>query len=581
MGFRFSDYVALIQQLLAGREHIVDSLEHELFSSRGKGNARNGDRESVGDGFDTCIFESPTLSRDLSRLKGRLAASHVADGFVPVRDDRYARELDPVELVLRACHYWDHDRWPGRAGRIAYTHYLYAVFMLRQLEYLSLRIWDDGNDAASAHLGEVQRLLDRLGSSFVRDARWLVQTAQGPLTGQLRPYFATASKISESLSEADRLEVMKAGVVLAGGHLRSQLRHRSRDTRRSFDDPVILSMTRSSSSMDLALLIGDLIPLLSAYSDACARQDARQRMTLADAILQGLSADPELLLTRIDLLAPSVMVEDLFVERTETGRMSYTAMGEAHRKRVTTFATLIAGTVESLRQDSLARDPARAPYSPLGIVYGFCGDLFSNMVLSTLRSAGSPNLSIEDMFASIDRLDEKGLRAREWERLPKGEAERNPFEHSTGFAAQIFTRMAAALDARRASGNKLNASEFATSCLRVVPRGVDVDALSGNVVPAGVVSAQKHCLTTDVARASATGATAFPKSRLLADRAEGRFLASAMSEGEWFAVSKAALTMCAREGRDALITDVPSGVIDVLRLTCPEHLVVIDGSSSS
>ena len=63
-------------------------------------------------------------------------------------------------------------------------------------------------------------------------------------------------------------------------------------------------------------------------------------------------------------------------------------------------------------------------------------------------------------------------------------------------------------------------------------------------------------------------------SRLSADSAEGRFLASVESDGAWFGVSKVPLTLCTSQGKDALITDVPSGVIDVLRLTCSELLVL-------
>ena len=97
-------------------------------------------------------------SRDLQRLflriarfrgifpvfRGSWTAAHLADGFEPARQDGYSRDLDPVELVLRACHHWDSTRWPGTNGRLVYTQSLYAVFMLRQLEQLSLRIWDDG-----------------------------------------------------------------------------------------------------------------------------------------------------------------------------------------------------------------------------------------------------------------------------------------------------------------------------------------------------------------------------------------------------------------------------------------------------
>jgi hypothetical protein len=603
MGFPpFAEYVAFMDRLLAGRRDIVDALERQLFSSRGKAYARSGDRESVGDIVDACFFGTPTHARDLSRLNAQLIAAHRADGYEPFQDG-YSRDLDPVELVLRGCHYWDHDRWPGRNGRLLYAHALFTAFILRKLEQLSLRVWDpsttlgaspstalgttDGNEDAAERLQQVQRLLDALNRDespstvpLVRDARWLIQTAQGPLTTHLKPYFITADKVSGSFSVDDRLEIHKAGVVLAGGHLRSQLRHRSWQTGRPFDDPLVVAMTRSSSSMDIALLVSDLVPLLHAYLEACARLDGRERTRLADAILQSLSADPELLLTRLDLLAPSTLIEDLFVDRNGTGPASYTTMGEAHRDRVANYVELIGRAAESLQQDSLAFHPARAPYSPLGIVYGFCADLFSNMVLSTLRSPTSPNLTLEDMFVSSDRLEEKHARANEWDRLPKCEGERAPFEHSTEWATQIFERMSAALDARAARPAEPNASQFGKSQLYVVPRGVDVDSIADGLMPPGIVSAQEHCLTSDIARARATGATALPAGKIAADRAEGRFLASLLSEGEWFGVSKVPLTLFMSQGKDALLADVPSAVIDVLRMTCPELVVVISPLST-
>ena len=80
--------------------------------------------------------------------------------------------------------------------------------------------------------------------------------------------------------------------MLAGGHLRSQLRHLSWHTGWAFDDPRLLALTRSSNSMDMALLVRDLVPLLEAYSAACVREDSKERLTLADAILQGCPAIP-------------------------------------------------------------------------------------------------------------------------------------------------------------------------------------------------------------------------------------------------------------------------------------------------
>ena len=594
MGFPFSDHIALLEQFLSGRQGIAESLERQLFGARGKASAHNGDRESIADVFNACFLEAPAISQPLSRLHGQLDAAHRADGFEPARQDGYARELDPVELVLRACHHWDSTRWPGTNGRLVYTQSLYAVFILRQLEHLSLRIWDEDPDGPSpivdrassiVRLHHVQRLLDLLNAGNqsrqvfrpVRDARWLIQTAQGPLTRHVKPYFIKASHVSAS-SEDVRLEIHRAGALLSGGHLRSQLRHLSRRTGWAFDDPPLVALSRSSNSMDMALLVRNLVPLLEAYRAACAWQENDPRLALADAILQGLSADPELLLTRLDLLAPSTMIEDLFVESGHAGAARYSAMGEEHRAYLARYGELVGHTAESLRQDSRALDPERNAYSPLGIVYGFCADLFSNMVLNTLCSPSASDLSLEDVFNSRERLEEKRTQADEWQRLPKREGERDAFEHSSEWAAQMHARLAQALEARAAHPFEPNASSVRKSCLYVVPRGVDVDSLSGVPVAQGfspVVSAQEHCLTSDVTRARQNGATPLTADRLSADRAEGRLLACVHSEGAWFGVSKVPLSVCTSQGKDALVTDVPSEVIDVLRLVCPELLVVI------
>ena len=221
MRFPFSDHFGLLEQFLHRRQSIARELERRLFSGQGKAAAQNGDRETMADVFDACFFQSPGISADLSRLKGQLEAAHLADGFEPVRYDGYSRELDPIELVFRACHYWNLTRWPGTKGRLAFAQSLYAVGLLRQLERLSLRIWDpstalgaSGNDESVERLRQMQRVVDLLntaGSSaqelrFVRDARWLIQTAQGPLTRHLAPYFTKAAKIS-ALPRTVKIEI--------------------------------------------------------------------------------------------------------------------------------------------------------------------------------------------------------------------------------------------------------------------------------------------------------------------------------------------------------------------------------------
>jgi hypothetical protein len=249
------------------------------------------------------------------------------------------------------------------------------------------------------------------------------------------------------------------------------------------------------------------------------------------------------------------------------------------------------------------------------------------MVLLTLRSPSppvrsvrlQPDLTIEDVFVSRERLDDKLARARAWEDLPKAERERAPFEHSKEWAAQMHARLAGALEARAARPAEPNASGVRNARLYVAPRdsahapdpvaqgfspasapGSDpvaqgfspvvefpvaqgfspASATGSNPVAQGFspVSAQEHFLTSDPARARATGATALTADRIAADRAEGRLLASAQADGAWFGVSKVPLTLHTSQGKDALVADVPEDVIGVLRLVCSDLLVVIDGT---
>jgi hypothetical protein len=217
---------------------------------------------------------------------------------------------------------------------------------------------------------------------------------------------------------------------------------------------------------------------------------------------------------------------------------------------------LIARHAASLEEDALAFEPRHAPYAPFGIAYGFCGDLLSQMALDTLRFQPSFGLSLEDFFAGRGSLEDKRARAEH-------------FDHSVEWAEQIFTRTIRALNARAARKHEPNASDFANARLFVIPESDGDAPVQDSARPGGIVPAQEHFVTSDFNRALASGATAFPKSQIVTDRNEGRFLASVERDGKWFGLSKVVLTMCTSQGKDALVTGVPPAVLDVLRLTCP------------
>ena len=592
----FSEHVSLLLLFLNRRVRIIDDIEQRLLNVQGKAAARNRNRADVERIFSACFFEVEGLPRALSQLKGQLASAHVADGFEPVTLEHRSYQLDAVELIFRAYDHWDRHRWPGRNARLVFAQTLYCVHLLHHLEQLTLRIWDQGNDQAGERLRDVQSLLDRLNATagahiLVRDARWLIQTAQGPLTRLLQPYFKIAALISSSLSDADRLEVHKAGAKLTGGHLRSQLRYRAGESGRAAADPEVLAITRNSNSMDAALLVGDLVPLLAAYKVARETDDSdpARRTTdpgsripalvsrdgLADAIIQGLSADPELFLMRHDILGACTMIEEVFIERGDDGVVRYTPAGAAHLDRLRYYRALIAELAGPLSEHAGTLADRAGVYSPLAIAYGFCADILTNMATDALQPTSTFDLSLEDIFTTGGESESTLARARGWQRSHERTGGRDHFEYSQDWAEQVRDQTATALSARLTHADALNASTLPDSRLFVVPESVDAPSSPAMAIPEGAVSAQEHCVTSDLQRALATGATAFPKSQILLDRKEGRFLASVEIDGKWFGVSKVLLTACTSRGTHALITGVPQPVIDVLRLTCRDLLVVV------
>jgi len=368
MTFSFAGHVSLFNEFVDRRQSIVDRIENTLLNVKDKETARHRDHAYFNQLLNACFFGVSGLPHDLLRLKGQLAARHLADGFEPVLLERYSHQLDPLELIVRAYIYWDDHRWPGKSARLTYAQAIYAVFVLRQLEYLSLTIWDDAEDQAADRLDTIQHLLERLNQGalpiFTRRSEWLMQTAQGPLTRHLEPYFRISERVDGSLTDGQRIEYRKAGARLAGGHLRSQLRYRVWSSGRPADDPELLAFVRNANSMDTALLVHDLVALLEAYDRATAAADAAATLDLADAILQGVSADPELFLTRLDLLEPCTVIEDVFIDGA-AGRPRHTPTGHRRRGRRSSAARPAGrgptGRSSTQRRPSAPADGSVAP----------------------------------------------------------------------------------------------------------------------------------------------------------------------------------------------------------------------------
>jgi hypothetical protein len=552
MPFSFAGHVALLEAVLSRRQDSVDRIESRLLNVKEKDTARRRDRPFFDAALDACVFGGPGMPPEAAKMRDQLATARLADGFEPLHRGTAPHQLDPAELLVRGYDYWNRTRWPGGSGRLRFAQTVWSVSALRVLQDLTLRLWDDGDEQAASRLHDLQRLLDAVNAAapsgpLVRDARWLLQTALGPLTKGPAPYFRVADQIARSFVGEDATAIHGAGARLAGGHLRSQLRFRAAELATGTDSIDAVAMTRNSNSMDLGLLVWDLVPLLDAYRAACAADLGAARRALSASIVQGCSADPDLLVTRLDLLAPATMIETVFVNRVH-GVAGYSAIGAAHVRMLERYSARIDELAPSLAADSCAFDPAAVTYSPLAIEYGFCGDLLSGMALDELSGNAASGIALEDLFADGGNPADKQRRAR--------------FKRSDDWARDVFARTTRALERRSNDRGRRNCS------------GVRDASLFVSTAAAGQPDAQEHLVVSDVALALATGATAFPRGQIVSDREEGRFLASAEANGRWFAVSKVVLTGRIAQGRDAVVTGVPQDVTDTLRLTCPGIVVL-------
>jgi hypothetical protein len=539
----FQSHVELLLFFLAHRDEIVERIEGLL-------NAQRKPTEYLQDGallarhFEDCFYTLAGVTDEQSRLRGQLQDAHWASGFRPrAIPGLHNGPADPTEMTMRAFYLWGQSRWPGRNGRVRYAHTLFNLSIIRSLELLSMRLWDDGPDRAGGRLAQVQDVLDALWQInsadqpvLVRDARWLIQTAQSLATDDLGAYFDVATRIGETLSEDDRIGIHKAGVRMAAGHLRSQIRYHCVSKAVSLDEKSLVLRTRDSNALDFALLIQELVPLLEAYERACSRDDGRKRLELADAICQGVSPDPELFLNRVGLLGAYSMIEHLFIATDLDGRAAYTPMGRRHVQLLEEYEARIARVAAPLNDDCPRFRPVAGTYSPYGVLYGFSADLLKHMVLKASQADAVSHFGLEDVFAAgdADRL----AWVTGWRKLPHLTREmEKQFDYPQQFADDIFNRIEQALR-RRVSGD---------------------DARTGRFVVLEESVASVPDLPSRYTRAW--------DDQFLSDRREGRFVVSYETDpGGWLAVTKTVLTEVLGEGRDVTIGGLPPVAVGALRL---------------
>jgi hypothetical protein len=558
----FQANVELLRLFLRHREEIVESIEAVLNAQR-KPIHYLQDHSLLSRDFEECFFARAAATASQTRLRSQLEEAHWAEGFKPRPvSDLHNHLIHPAEMMIRAFYCWQQTRWPGRNGRVHYAHTLFNLYVIRYLQFLSMRLWDEGPSSASGRLTEIQGVLDELWRSspagqpvIVRDARWLIPLAQSLITDELAPYFEVAQQVTETLAKADVLEIQKAHVRMIGGHLTSQIRYYCTKDGVSMNEPSVVLRTRASNALDFALLVQGLVELLKAYECTFESGDERMRLDMAGAICQGISADPELFLNRVDLLGAYTMIEHVFIATDGEGHAVYSPPGQRHVRLLKEYGALIGRLTASLREDFPRFRPREGRYSPYGVIFGLPSHLIEHMGLKALQHDAEARFGLEDVFDDRDPNAAKLAWVNGWRKLPHIDpAVQRLYDYPQQFAEEVFHRIE----------SELKASDGSRTGRLYIALGDDPEADSkASAIPE---LPARYFGSSDGQIVTAHKAEPYDRAQLLAGRREGHFLVSYETAGGWTALKKDLLTEILGAGCDARIAGLPREAAEVLRL---------------
>jgi hypothetical protein len=578
----FQANVELLRLFLTHREEIVESIEAVLNAQRRPIQYLRGHALLSRD-FEDCFFVRTAATASQTRLRGQLEEAHWAGGFRPRPvQDLHNDLIHPAEMMIRAFYCWQQTRWPGRNGRLHYAHTLFHLYVIRWLQFLSMRLWDEGPSSASGRLAEIQGVLDELWRSspadqpvIVRDARWLIPLAQSLITDELAPYFEVAQQVTEMLPEADVLEIQKAHVRMIGGHLTSQIRYYCTKQGVSINEHSVVLRTRTSNALDFALLVQGLVALLKAYDCAFESGNERMRLDMAGAICQGISADPELFLNRIDLLSAYSMIEHVFIATDREGPVVYSPLGQRHVQLLKEYGALIDRLIQPLRDDFPRFRPVDGRYSPYGVIFGLPSHLIEHMALKAFEHDAETRFSLEDVFDDEDTSAAKLAWVNGWRKLPHIDREvQRLYDYPQQFAEDVYDRIERELsEASLAKPRDSNgeACDGSRSGRLYIVSGDDPETDStASAIPE---LPARYFGSSDQQIVAAHQAEPYDRAQLLAGRREGHFLVSYGTPGGWIALKKELLTEVLGAGGDARIAGLPLGAAQVLLLMCTDLVV--------
>jgi hypothetical protein len=282
------------------------------------------------------------------------------------------------------------------------------------------------------------------------------------------------------------------------------------------------------------------------------------RLGMAGAIFQGISADPELFLNRIDLLSAYSMIEHVFIETNPEGHVVYSPAGQRQVRLLKEYGALVERLIQPLRDDFPLFRPVDGGYSPYGVIFGLPSHLIEHMALKAMQHDAETRFSLEDVFNDSDTNDRDKKAAKlawvnGWRKLPHIDREvQRLFEYPQQFAEDVYRRIEGELARKGSRTGRLYIES--------------VDGIP-DLPTQYLVSSDRQIVASHKAEPKAE---LYDRAQLLAGRREGHFLLSYETPGGWIALKKDLLTEVLGAGRDARIAGLPLDAAQVLRLMCTD-----------
>jgi hypothetical protein len=264
------------------------------------------------------------------------------------------------------------------------------------------------------------------------------------------------------------------------------------------------------------------------------------------------------------------MIEHLFITTDREGLVVYTPMGRRQIELVQQYEARMSRLSKPLYDDCQHFGPVDGAYSPYGVLYGYSSNLIEHMAFKTLLRDAVTHFTLEDVFA--DGKADKLAWVSGWRKLPHIKPEvAKLFEYPQQFAEDIFARIEHALRRRVSDGEANTAVQ--TGRLFVLQRDdQDVDS-KVSLVPDLPL---QYIRSSDMEIVAAHKADSYDQAHLLLGRLEGEFVLSYKTSGGWVAITKDILTEVLGAGQDAKVVGLPRPAVGVLRLMCPNLVVLLD-----